>query len=134
VDVDTVTLIDLTPRPIRAVEYVTVGIGAEGLALSPDGNGWPSRSRTGRTGRRTPDAGRAGRLLLFSLQGTKAAKVAGAPTGRNTQGVTFTPEVPTLRAELREQELQVFRVTGRGSRTRYPDQGQGPPGSIRVAP
>jgi DNA-binding beta-propeller fold protein YncE len=137
VDVDTVTLIDLTPRPIRAVEYVTVGIGAEGLALSPDGK-WLAVALQNGTNRPTNHPMRAeqGRLLLFSLQGPKAAKVAEAPTGRNTQGVTFTPDGTYLYVQnYVEQELQVFRVTGTGledTGTRIKVKGH--PASIRVAP
>jgi DNA-binding beta-propeller fold protein YncE len=77
-----------------------------------------------------------GRLLLFSLQGPRATKVAEAPTGRNTQGVTFTPDGQYLYVQnFIEQELQVFRVTGTGledTGTRIKVKGH--PASIRIAP
>ena len=77
-----------------------------------------------------------GRLLLFSLQGTKAVKVAEAPTGRNTQGVTFTPDAKYIYVQnYIEEELQVFRVTGTGledTGTRIKVKGH--PASIRIAP
>ncbi len=137
VDVDTVTLIDMTVRPIRAVEYVTVGVGAEGLALSPDGK-WLAVALQNGTNRPKshPMRSEHGRLLLFSLQGTKATKVAEAPTGRNTQGVTFTPDGQYLYVQnYVEQELAVYRVTEAGlgdTGTRIKVKGH--PASIRIAP
>jgi DNA-binding beta-propeller fold protein YncE len=137
VDVDTVTLIDMTLRPIRAVEYVTVGVGAEGLALSRDGK-WLAVALQNGTNRpkNHPMRSEQGRLLLFSLQGPRATKVAEAPTGRNTQGVTFTPDGQYLYVQnYIEQELQVFRVTGTGledTGTRIKVKGH--PASIRIAP
>lgn len=137
VDVDTVTLIDMTVRPIRAVEYITVGVGAEGLAFSPDGK-WLAVVLQNGTNRPKahPMRSEQGRLLLYSLAGTKAAKVAEAPTGRNTQGVTFSPDGKYLYVQnYVEQELQVFRVTGAGledTGTRIKVKGH--PASIRGAP
>ncbi len=137
VDVDTVTLIDLTVRPIRAAEHVTVGVGAEGLAISPDGRWLAVALQNGTNRPKThPMRSEQGRLLLFSLQGATATKVAEAPTGRNTQGVTFTPDGQYLYVQnYIEQELQVFRVTGTGledTGTRIKVKGH--PASIRIAP
>ncbi|HKB25573.1 MAG TPA: YncE family protein [Methylomirabilota bacterium] len=137
VDVDTVTLIDMTVRPIRAVEYITVGVGAEGLAFSPDGKWLAVALQNGTNRPKThPMRAEQGRLLLYSLAGTKATKVAEAATGRNTQGVTFTPDGKYLYVQnYVEQELQVFRVTGAGledTGTRIKVKGH--PASIRVAP
>ncbi len=137
VDADTVTLIDMTVRPIRAVEYVTVGIGPEGLALSPDGRWLAVALQNGTNRPKThPMRAEQGRLVLFSLQGARATKVAEAPTGRNTQGVTFTPDGKYLYVQnYVEQELQILRVTGTGledTGTRIKVKGH--PASIRVAP
>lgn len=136
-DVDTVTLIDMTLRPMRAVEHVTVGVGPEGLALSPDGK-WLAVALQNGTNRvkAHPARSEQGRLLLFALQGAKATRVAEAATGRNTQGVTFTPDGQYLYVQnYVEQELAVFRVTG----TALEDTGtrikvKGHPASIRIAP
>ncbi len=137
VDADTVTLIDMTLRPIRAVEHVTVGIGPEGLALSADGK-WLAVALQNGTNRpkNHPARSEQGRLVLFSLRGARATKVAEAPTGRNTQGVTFTPDGGYLYVQnYVEQELAVFRVTGAGledTGTRIKVRGY--PASIRIAP
>lgn len=137
VDVDTVTLIDMTRSPIRAVEYLTVGVGAEGLAISPDGR-WLAVALQNGTNRpkNHPMRAERGRLLLYSLAGPRATMVAEAATGRNTQGVTFTPDGRYLYVQnYVEQELQVFRVTGAGledTGTRIKVKGH--PASIRIAP
>ncbi len=137
-DVDTVTLIDLTRRPIRAVEYVTVGIGPpEGIALSPDGK-WLAVGLQNGTNRPKAHPARAeqGRLLLFSLQGTKATKVAEAATGKNTQGVTFTPDGKYILVQnYVERELAAYRLTGTGLEdTGVRVKVSGHPASIRIAP
>ena len=92
-DADTVTLIDMTLRPIRSVDHITVGQTPEGIALSPDGQ-WLVVSIMNGTNKAKDSPFRAenGKILLFSLKGGKATRVAEAPTGKNAQGVTFTPD------------------------------------------
>lgn len=136
-DADTVTVIDMTLRPIRAVDHVAVGQWPEGVAFSPDGK-WLAVAISNGTNRpkRSPFRAEQGRLLLYSVQGTKLTRVAEAPTGRNTQGVTFTPDGQYLYVQnYVEQELAVFRVTGAaledtGTRIKV----KGHPASIRTAP
>jgi sugar lactone lactonase YvrE len=129
--------VDMTLRPIRAVEYITVGVGPEGLVLSPDGN-WLAIALQNGTNRPKDHPARAenGRLLLFSLQGTKATKVAEAPTGKNTQGVAFTADGKYLLVQnYVEKELAAFRLTGGGLEdTGVRVKVSGHPASIRIAP
>lgn len=136
-DADTVTLIDMTLRPIRSVEHVTVGMGPECMAISPDGK-WLAVNLANGTNRTkdSPFRNENGRLLLFALQGTKAAKVGEAPIGKNPQGVTFTPDGTHLLVQnYVEGEPAAFRVTA----SRPEDTGvrikvKGYPSSIRIAP
>src|SRR5439155_521035 len=110
---DTVTLIDTRAKPIRAAEYVTVGVGPEGLALSPDGR-WLAVALQNGTNRPKDHAMRSerGRLLLFSLRGTRATQVARAATGRNTQGVAFTTDGKYVVVQnYVEQERAMYRMT-----------------------
>jgi len=108
-----VTLIDTRAKPIRAAEYVTVGVGPEGLALSPDGR-WLAVALQNGTNRPKdhPMRSERGRLLLFSLRGTRATQVAQAATGRNTQGVAFTTDGKYVVVQnYVEQELAMYRMT-----------------------
>ncbi len=136
-DVDTVTLIDMTRRPIRSVEFVTVGVGPEGLAISPDGK-WLAVALQNGTNRPKTHPARAenGRLLLFALREGTATKVGEAATGRNTQGVTFTPDGKYLLVQnYVEKELAAYRVTGTGLEdTGVRVKVNGHPASIRIAP
>ena len=83
-----------------------------------------------------PARAERGRLLLFSLQGTKATKVAEAWTGKNTQGVTFTPDGKYILVQnYVEKELAAYRLTGTGLEdTALCLKVSGHPASIRIAP
>lgn len=97
------------------------------MPFSPDGK-WLAVAISNGTNRpkSSPFRAEQGRLLLYSVQGTKLTRVAEAPMGRNTQGVTFTPDGQYVYVQnYVEQELAVFRgARGHG----HADQGQGPPG------
>jgi WD40 repeat protein len=135
-DADTVTLIDMTLRPIRAVDHIAVGQTPEGMAIAPDGK-WLAVGIMNGTNKPkdSPFRSENGRLLLFSLQGGKASKVAEAPTGKNTQGVTFTPDGKHILVQnYVEQELAVYRLTGSGVEdTGVRIKVKGHPASIRIA-
>ncbi len=136
-DADIVSLIDMTARPIRAVDHFGVGQTPEGMALSPDGQ-WLAVTVMNGTNkpRSSPFHAEHGSLMLFALRGGRAVKVAEAPTGRNTQGVTFTPDgTHVIVQNYVERELAVYRLTARGvedTGTRIPVRGY--PASIRIAP
>ncbi len=136
-DADTVTIIDMTLRPIRSVDHVTVGPSPEGMAISPDGK-WLAVGIANGTNRPkgSPFRGENGKLLLFSLQGTRATKAGEALTGKNTQGVTFTPDGRYLLVQnYVEQELAAYRVTPAGPEdTGVRIKVKGHPASIRIAP
>lgn len=136
-DADTITLIDMTLRPIRSVDHVMVGQWPEGVAISPDGL-WLAVGISNGTNRPKDSPFRAenGKLLLFSLRGGKAVKVAEALTGKNTQGVTFTPDGKYLLVQnYVERELAAYRMTGTGLEdTGVRVKVRGHPASIRIAP
>ena len=136
-DADTVSLIDMTLRPIRSVEHFTVGPSPEGIAISPDGQWLAVSLHNGANRpRNSPFRSENGRLLLFSLQGFKATKVGEAPIGKNIQGVTFTPDGKYLLVQnYVEQELAAYRVTPSGPEdTGVRIKVKGHPASIRIAP
>lgn len=136
-DADTVTIIDMTLRPIRSVDHIAVGPSPEGMAISPDGK-WLAVGIANGTNRpkNSPFRGENGKLLLYALQGAKATKVGEAVTGKNTQGVTFTPDGRYLLVQnYVEQELAAYRVTPNGPEdTGVRIRVKGHPASIRIAP
>ena len=66
----------------------------------------------------------------------KATRVAEAPTGRNTQGVTFTPDGKYILVQnYVEKELAAYRLTGTGLEdTGVRVKVSGHPAAIRIAP
>lgn len=136
-DADTVTLIDMTRAPLRSVATVTVGPTPEGLAISPDSR-WLVVSVMNGSNKpaSSPFHSDAGKVILFALTRTGATRIADADTGRNAQGVTFTPDGKyVLVQNYVEQELAVYTV----SSTAIEDTGvrlktRGSPASIRIAP
>lgn len=135
---DEVTLVDLSREPYRAVEHVTVGETPEGLAVSPDGK-WMAVSCIDGTNlpkRTSPFWREHGSLMLFSIAGGHATKVAQLPTGKNSQGVAFTPDGQYILVQnYAEKELQAFRMTAAGMEDTGVRIGMpGSPASIRIAP
>ena len=132
-----VTLIDLTRQPFRAVEHFTVGVSPEGIAISPD-NEWIAVAAANGTNRRKDDPFRSenGRVELYRVSGWKAAKAGEAFAGRNPQGIVFTPDGKYLVVQnYVEKELALYRVTPGGPE----DTGQripipGFPAGLRTAP
>jgi len=111
-----VTLIDLTRQPFRAVEHFTVCISPEGIAVSPDSL-WIAVSCANGTNRpkSAPYHSENGRVELHSVKGFKAAKAGEAFAGRNPQGVVFTPDGRYLVVQnYAEKELAFYRVTPEG--------------------
>lgn len=136
-DADTVTIIDMTRQPFRAVDHIVVGQSPEGMAISPDSQ-WLAVGIANGTNKAKDNPFRAenGKLLLFSLQGGKATKVGEASTGQNGQGVAFTPEGQYILVQnYVEQEIAAYKVTGSGpSDTGVRVKVKGYPASIRTAP
>ena len=134
---DSVILIDLTRQPFRAVAYFTVGPSPEGLAISPDSKWIAIGARAGTdVPKNSPFRNENGKLQLFSIRDFTATKVAEEAIGRNSQGVSFTPDGRYLVVQnYVEKELAFYRVTGYG----LEDTGQripvpGHPAGIRIAP
>ena len=134
--VGSVTVIDLTREPFRSVEQVTVGLGPEGVAISPDSQ-WIAITAQNGTNRPKGDPYRTenSRIELYAMNGFKPVKVGEAFAGRNIQGVVFTPDGKYLVVQnYVEKELALYRVTPKGPE----DTGQripvpGYPAALRTA-
>jgi 6-phosphogluconolactonase (cycloisomerase 2 family) len=134
---DSITVIDLTREPLRAVDHVAVGQTPEGIAISPDGQ-WLAVTVINGTNKAKDSPFRAerGKLLLYSLRDARPLKLAEADTGKNTQGVSFTPDGRHILVQnYVEKELAVYKLVGSsledtGVRISVP----GHPAAIRIAP
>ena len=92
-DADVVTLIDVSRRPFRAVQQISVASSPEGVAISPDGRYIVVQSMAGSN--LTPnDPGRnkIGKLALFEIRDGSAIAVNEIPGAEAAQGVVFTQD------------------------------------------
>jgi DNA-binding beta-propeller fold protein YncE len=113
-DADTVSVIDMTARPVRVVETVTVGPTPEGIQLSPDGKTLAVVIHNGSgKAKESPLYNPNGQLLLYRVEGFKLVKFAQAPIGRWSQGIAFSRDGTTILVQnMLEQDIQVFRLDG----------------------
>jgi DNA-binding beta-propeller fold protein YncE len=135
-DADTVSVIDLTAKPPRVVETVTVGQTPEGITLSPDGKLCAVVVMNGSNKPKdSPFFADNGKLVLLRLDNKKLAKLAEAPIGHWSQGAAFTPEGQYILVQnMVEKDLIVLKVAG----DKLEDTGQrlkvkGGPAAIRTA-
>ncbi len=136
-DADSVTLVDVSQRPFRAVQHLSVPSLPEGVAISPDGQ-WiavlamDGSQLTAAHPYRKPH----GTLLLFAVRDGRAVQCAELPAGEAGQGVVFTADGRHLLAQFNvEKQIAVFAVEG----GRLSDTGvrlafNGGPASIRSMP
>jgi DNA-binding beta-propeller fold protein YncE len=135
-DADTISLIDLTVKPPRVVETVTVGQTPEGIMLSPDGKLCAVVVMNGSNKPKdSPFFADNGKLILLRLENKKLTRLAEAPIGHWSQGVIFTPDGQYILVQnMVEKEIMVLKVAG----DKLEDTGQrlkvsGGPAAIRIA-
>jgi len=134
-DVDTVGLIDLTQKPFRVVETVSVGRSPEGLKFSPDGTFLAVANVEGSNKPVSSSFYRDhGRLVVFAVEGQGLSKLAEAPIGRWSQGIAFSKDGRTiLVGSMIDHALDVFRwEDGKLTEGAKLDVGSGP-AAIRTA-
>jgi DNA-binding beta-propeller fold protein YncE len=136
-DVDTVTLIDVSRRPFRAVQHITVPSIPEGVAISPDGH-WIAVQTMAGSSLLKDNPGRRdkGKIVLFEIHGRQAVQVSEAPSGEAAQGIVFTTDSRYVLVQLNvEKSIGVYRIDNgkiidTGERIRL----SGGPTSIRTKP
>ena len=113
-DIDTVSLIDLTQKPLRTVETISVGHSPEGLKFSPDGKFLAVANIEGSTkSASSPFYHDHGTLVVFAVDGNSLRKMAEAPIGRWSQGIAFSKDGRTiLVGSMIDHALDVFRWEG----------------------
>jgi len=111
-DADVVTLVDVSKRPFRAVQQISVPATPEGLAISPDGR-WIAVSSMAGSNLLPTDPGRnkLGKVALYSINSGVATKVNELPGGEAAQGVVFTQDSKTIIVQFDvERALAVYAV------------------------
>jgi len=113
-DADTITLIDVSKRPFRAVQHLTVPAIPEGAAISPDGKWIVVQAMDG--SQLTPDnPGRhpRGKVVLFAVDNNGAHKVNEVPGGEAAQGIVFAKDNKTVLVQFDvEKELAIYAIRG----------------------
>jgi DNA-binding beta-propeller fold protein YncE len=92
-DADIVTLVDVSQRPFRAVQQISVPNTPEGVAISPDGRWIAVSSMAGSN--LTPDnpgRNKLGKVVLFEIRDGAAIKVSEVPGSEAAQGIVFTQD------------------------------------------
>ncbi len=111
-DADVVTLVDVSKRPFRAVQQISVPSSPEGVAISPDGR-WIAVSCMAGSNLTPDNAGRnkLGKLILFEIKDGWADKVNEVTSGEAAQGVVFSQDGKTVVVQFDvERALAIYAV------------------------
>ena len=111
-DADVVTLVDVSKRPFRAVQQISVSATPEGVAISPDGR-WIAVSSMAGSNLTAADPGRRklGTIALFEIRNGGAVKVNEIPGGEAAQGLVFTQDSKTVIVQFDvERSLALYAV------------------------
>ena len=111
-DADSFTLIDVSQRPFRAVQHVTVPSIPEGIAIAPNGRWIAVQAMDGSNlTLDNPSRHPHGRVLLFEIRDGQAVGTADLPGGEAGQGIVFTADSRYVLAQFNvEKQIAVFAV------------------------
>jgi DNA-binding beta-propeller fold protein YncE len=134
-DADTVSLIDVTAKPPRVVDTITVGQTPEGIKVSPDGVHVAVVVMNGSNkAKESPFYNERGRLVMLRIDRGKLGKVAEAPIGNWSQGAAFSDDGMTiLVGNMVQKEVQVFSWDRRALKETGRIKVDGGPAAIRTA-
>ena len=132
---DTITVIDATANPPRAIDHVTVGDGPEGFAISPDGKWAATPLLLGSSAKPSDWAyHRDGSTVLLDLGKPDDPHVVSTlPAGAIPEGIAFSPDSQYVYVgNYQDKNVQVYRIengklTDTGVKLALPGQ----PASIR---
>ncbi|WP_025732186.1 YncE family protein [Carnimonas nigrificans] len=136
-DADSITLIDISKRPFRAVQFITTKALPEGIAISPNGEWIAAQTMDG--SQLTPDnpgVHTNGKLQLFKLSNGQAHFVNELDSGTAGQGLVFAKDNKTLIAQFNvEKQLAIFQIqSGKLVDTKERIDVPGGPSSLRTMP
>jgi DNA-binding beta-propeller fold protein YncE len=115
-EADVVTVVDLKARPLQIVDTISVGPTPESVALSGDGAYLAVNVINGSNRPKThPAFNDFGLMQIYSVKGTKLAKLAEAKVGHWCQGMAWSKNNKTVVIQcMVEKNLQVFSFDGHG--------------------
>ena len=105
---------DVSKRPFRAVQQISVPATPEGVGISPDGK-WIVVSSMAGSNLTADDPGRKklGRVGLYAIRNGQAVKVNELPGGEAAQGVVFSKDSKTVLVQFDvERAIAVYAVRG----------------------
>jgi DNA-binding beta-propeller fold protein YncE len=111
-DADVVTLVDVSKRPFRAAQQISVSATPEGVAISPDGR-WIAVSAMAGSNLLVTDPGRhkLGTVALFEIRDGAAVKVSEVPGGEAAQGLVFSQDSKTVVVQFDvEKALAMYAI------------------------
>jgi DNA-binding beta-propeller fold protein YncE len=111
-DADVVTLVDVSKRPFRTVQQISVPATPEGLAISPDGK-WIVVSSMAGSNLTPDDPGRKklGVVGLYAVKNGQAVKVNELPGGEAAQGVVFSKDNKTVLVQFDvERAIGIYTI------------------------
>ena len=136
-NVDTVSVVDMTAKPIHIIDHITVGDSPEGLAISPKGN--IAVTVEARGSNRTKDTWYyhpGGALSVLRIDGKKVTRVGEVTVGALPEGAAFSADGSHIYvgnfidSDLSVLQVMGDRVTDSGKRFKLPGQ----PASVRAGP
>jgi len=111
-DADVVTLVNVSKRPFRAVQQISVPATPEGVAISPDGK-WIAVSSMAGSNLLATDADRQklGKVVLYAIKDGMATMVNELPGGEAAQGVVFTQDSKNILVQFDvERALALYTI------------------------
>jgi YVTN family beta-propeller protein len=134
---DTISVIDLSTKPIRVIDHITVGDSPEGLAISPKGNlAVTVEARGSNRAKDTWYYHPAGAVTALRIDGKKVTRAGEVTVGALPEGAAFSADGSYVYVgNFMDSDLSVLHVangalTDTGKRFKLPGQ----PASIRSGP
>jgi DNA-binding beta-propeller fold protein YncE len=134
-DSDTVSLIDMTMKPPRIVNTVSVGQTPEGIKISPDGNYIAVSAMNGTNkAKDNPFFNEKGKVVILRRQDKTLVRHAEADVGRWCQGLAWSSNGRKLVVQcMFEEQIVAFNWNGRILQLAGTIKTTGGPASIRTA-
>jgi len=113
-DADTISVIDMTAKPVRIIETLSVGQTPEGIKCSPDGSYVAVVVMNGSNKpKESPFYNPQGKLFLCLVAGKTLQRFGELPIGNWSQGVAFAPDGLTVLVQnMLQKDIQVFCIDG----------------------
>jgi len=111
-DADVVSLVNVSKRPFRTVQQISVPATPEGVAISPDGKWIVVSSMAGSNLLATdPDRSKLGKVVLYAIRDGQAVMINELPGGEAAQGVVFTQDSGNILVQFDvERSLAVYAI------------------------